>query len=101
MVWFRTLTLTFAPILTLCLCVLPSRQSSQLLLDSKADASRQGKDGFSALIWAARKGFDPTVKVLLDAGADVNAINTDNNNALHGAAGKGHDITIEVCAWLH
>ena len=46
------------------------------LVDAGVDVNAAGKDGWTALMWAAFKGHRDVVRLLLQAGANVNA--TDN-----------------------
>lgn len=56
-----------------------SRLIVERLLERGADVDFRGKNGYTALIQAARDGRSHLVKILLPLGADVNAIATETN----------------------
>lgn len=51
---------------------------------------RRRQDGWSALHWAAKNGYDTILQELLKSNADVNICNKNGNTALHKAARFGH-----------
>lgn len=57
-----------------------------LLQEMKADPNLHASEGYTALMYAARKGCPACVTLLLDAGADINAVMGGKLNALHFAA---------------
>ena len=59
--------------------------------------TQTGPNGETALMIAARYGYDKGVQVLLNASADVNIQNSEGNTALHFAADKGH---LGICKML-
>ena len=61
-----------------------------------ADVNIHGKDGTTALIEAARNGYDDCVQKLLDAGADVNARNASDNTSLIYAVARATQ-TVSKC----
>ncbi|XP_059488485.1 uncharacterized protein LOC132204174 isoform X2 [Neocloeon triangulifer] len=58
---------------------------------------KKGKEGKTALHWAAQKGHIAVAKFLLSKGADVNALNDDNDTPLTLAA---HFSNEETCRFL-
>ncbi|KAI1743227.1 ankyrin repeat-containing domain protein [Xylaria scruposa] len=62
----------------------------QLLLDHGADINAKDKHGWTALIFAAERGYEKTVQLLLNHGADVNAKDRYGWTALTFAAEGGH-----------
>jgi ankyrin repeat protein len=61
----------------------------RLLLDVGADPNFRGRDGWSALHWAAEESHFEVVQMLLDAGANVNAVSSYGTTPLHCAANGG------------
>ncbi len=53
-------------------------------------------NGYTALIWAATKGYTKVVEALIKAGADVNATSNDGYTALIEAAYNGHTEVVEA-----
>lgn len=63
-------------------------EAVRLLLDKGADVNTKGKNGETALLWAAkgwlgtwRKTHEPIIEYLVDKGADVNARDKDGETA--------------------
>ncbi|MBU0515690.1 MAG: ankyrin repeat domain-containing protein [Proteobacteria bacterium] len=66
------------------------------ILDSNPQAANaRGKNRYTPLIWAARKGYLNIVKLLLARGADINGTNKWNNGSLHWAAYNGQVPVVE------
>ncbi len=53
-------------------------------------------NGYTALIWAATKGYTKVVEALIKAGADVNAKNNFGSNSLILAATGGHTEVVKA-----
>ncbi|KAI9774257.1 MAG: hypothetical protein M1840_004151 [Geoglossum simile] len=64
--------------------------AAQQLLEKGADVNAKGKDGWTALRWAAFRGHEAMVRLLLEKGAFVNVGNGGGGTTLHLAAGGGH-----------
>ncbi|EPE36656.1 Ankyrin repeat-containing protein [Glarea lozoyensis ATCC 20868] len=69
---------------------------SQVLLDRKADVDGKDIGGWTALIIAATKGHQESVKLLLDNGADVNISGYDGRTALHWACDCGNEEVVQL-----
>lgn len=65
------------------------------LIASGADVNEQGRQGDTALHWAAFNGNIEIVRTLVDAGANVNDPLANGNTPLHLAAFKGHAAVVE------
>ena len=65
------------------------------LIASGADVDAQGRQGDTALHWAAFNGNSEIVRALIDAGANVNDPLANGNTPLHLAAFKGHAAVVE------
>lgn len=80
------------------------------LLANGAAANQKDKNGYTALMYAARNGDVETMKALIDAGADVNmrdcavngwtplihAIHKSNNQAVYLLLERGADVNIKA-----
>ncbi|MCK4319689.1 ankyrin repeat domain-containing protein [Candidatus Micrarchaeota archaeon] len=55
-----------------------------------ADVNAEDKDGWTALMWAAKKGYAETVKLLIEKEADVNAKDSYNTTTLMLASDNGY-----------
>jgi ankyrin repeat protein len=64
--------------------------------NSKFDINTPNKNGDTALIEAARRGFLKTVTLLLDNGANVLHSNLAGRTALHEAAAEGHQDVLSA-----
>ena len=63
----------------------------ELLIEHGADINRvDHSNGWSALIWAAKRGHTETVSVLLKHGADFSLIDDAGKSALDYAETKGY-----------
>ena len=58
------------------------------LIKKGVDVDTRDDDDYTALIWAAEKGNEESVKVLLESGADVNAQNKYQKTALDVTASE-------------
>lgn len=67
------------------------------LLRHGADVRRVGKEGWTALHWAARNGDLRLMEVLVGSGADIMAANDKGSTPLHLAAWQGH---VQAVIWL-
>ena len=56
------------------------------------------QDGWSALHWAAKNGYDTILQALLRSSADVNICNKNGNTALHKASRFGHLGAVSLLA---
>ena len=66
-------------------------------LDSGADVNVATEgNGYTALIWAASRGYTETVRLLLEGGADMNLLAADGQTALMRAADNGHFDVVKV-----
>jgi ankyrin repeat protein len=59
---------------------------STMLIDAGSDVNNKGKDGVTALMRAARYGWNDIIKKLLDKKAEVNAAEKHGQTALYEAA---------------
>jgi ankyrin repeat protein len=66
-----------------------SLDTVRLLLEAGADPNFRGRDGWSALHWAAEESHFEVVQLLLEAGANVNAVSSYGTAPLHCAANGG------------
>ncbi|OAI41661.1 hypothetical protein AYO40_02690 [Planctomycetaceae bacterium SCGC AG-212-D15] len=66
------------------------------LLDRGADINAQDRDGMTALIWAARNGRAPLVKLLIARGADLNVADFTGRTAITWAKAGGHEEVVKV-----
>jgi ankyrin repeat protein len=55
-----------------------------------------GKEGNTALIWAAFKGQDQTARFLVEKGADIETQNAQGNTALIAATSGGHSEIVSI-----
>ena len=55
----------------------------------EASLDTQNKDGFSALLIAARKQYDDIARMLIHAGADTTLKSLDGNTCMHYYAERG------------
>jgi ankyrin repeat protein len=67
-----------------------------LLIDAGADVNAQSKDGWTALMVAARWRTPEFVQILIDAGADMNVRNNEGQTALMLAKEGGHTQIVEL-----
>lgn len=66
-------------------------------LDAGADVNvKTETNGYTALIWAAARGHQETVRLLLEAGASVNLQTVDGQTALMRASDNGHLEAIQL-----
>ena len=56
-------------------------------------------NGWTALYWAARRGFVECSKVLLEANAEVNRVDDDGWTPLHTTSYYGHVECVKVWWW--
>ncbi len=68
----------------------------QVLLEAGADVDVKDEDGWTALMWAADRGYTNIVEALIKAGADVNAKDNDGYTALMKAAWCGYTNVVEA-----
>ena len=66
------------------------------LIERGVDVNVVDRDGVTALIWAARKGFRECAKLLLGANADVEKANRFGWAPLHHASRNGHTECVKV-----
>ncbi|MFA6263496.1 MAG: ankyrin repeat domain-containing protein [Candidatus Babeliales bacterium] len=69
------------------------------ILDNGADVNIQNKNGLTALMWAAVRGYAGVVQILLEAGADQDIRDTiphSNRTALDFARARGHQNVVLV-----
>ena len=67
-----------------------------MLLEKNADVNKITKDGWTALMGAARKGHLKIVELLLEEGADVKMRNDEGKRALDYAEESGNLEMIEL-----
>ena len=67
-----------------------------LLIKSGVAVNAKCKDGWTALHYAVRNGFERVVQLLIENGADVNAKNNNGATALHYAASKGFEGVVKL-----
>ena len=68
----------------------------QTLLDKELDINHQGKQGATALLYAAEDGAEEIVKMLLNNGANVSLVNEQGKSALEVAFEKEHDQVVKM-----
>jgi serine/threonine-protein phosphatase 6 regulatory ankyrin repeat subunit B len=68
----------------------------KLLIDGGADVNAQSKDGWTALMVAARWRTPEFVRVLIDAGTDIHIKNDEGLTALMLAKERGHTEIVEL-----
>ena len=68
----------------------------QFLLDKGARVDAQDKDGKTALILAATKGYRDMVELLLKRGANPTLSDTGGRTALYWALANGHKEIAEI-----
>ncbi|NXF24964.1 ANKK1 protein, partial [Rhodinocichla rosea] len=73
-------------------------RTARLLLDHRARADAQERDGWTPLHLAAQNNFENVARVLLSRQADPNAQEVDGKTALHVAAGFGHVGLVKLLA---
>merc|ERR1712086_1048903 len=61
-----------------------------------ASVDTKGEYGYTALLWAARKGHTKIAQILVDAGADVDSKGNTGYTALLWAAHKGHTKIAQI-----
>ena len=67
------------------------------LLAKGADVNARSAEGKTALLLAAEKGRDETVRTLLESGAEVDAADAAGQTALERAAREGHrDVVADL-----
>jgi ankyrin repeat protein len=62
----------------------------EMLLNAKANPNARDKDGNTALMEAAVRGFQNVVQMLLDRGVNLNTANSGGLTALKLAERSGH-----------
>jgi ankyrin repeat protein len=67
----------------------------ETLLDHGADINAGDMSGMTALMWAARNGCEPLVKILIRRGANVNATDLSGMTALKWAEKNGHQNIVD------
>jgi len=65
------------------------------VINAGADVNAEGRDGMTALMFAAGDGEVEIVAALLGRGANVNARRGEGDTALLGAAAEGHEAIVE------
>ena len=71
-------------------------QAVQILLAESAEVNARDKDGITALVWAAYKGYTEIVELLLKRGAEVDATTKKGVTPLMLAAEQNHVEIIKV-----
>ena len=66
------------------------RVSTLLEGDGKLSVNVEESDGWSPLLWAAKRGNAAIMRVLIDAGAFVGAADAGGATALHKCAANGN-----------
>lgn len=78
------------PLITASRRTLPSEEYVRILLAAGADVNAENKDGWTALLAAARDGNLPTIEILLNAGANLHHQNKLGYTAFLLSAEGGH-----------
>jgi ankyrin repeat protein len=66
------------------------------LIQQGADVNVVGKQGITALMWAAGNGYQDTVELFLDKNADVNTEDNNGYTALIHAANNGYKNVVKL-----
>jgi len=83
----------------MALCEKHPNTATVLLLDSRADVEKPGRQGRTPLHWAAFHGYTEAVKILLEvrnSKVDVAVKDKDGKTALELASKEGHEEIIEL-----
>lgn len=84
----------YTPLMYACDKGYPKIVSKLIDHDSNVNVNEQTRNGDTALIWAAEKGWDRIVETLLDANANVDIENQNGDTALMRASWKGHSKVV-------
>ncbi|KAK6542283.1 Ankyrin repeat and SOCS box protein 3 [Orbilia ellipsospora] len=68
----------------------------RLLLDNGAERDARDTDGWTSMMFSARKGNCSIIKMLIDAKADINLTAHNGVTALHFAAQEGHTAAVKL-----
>jgi ankyrin repeat protein len=68
-----------------------SAVAEELLNVPNIKVDTQDRNGFTPLLWAARKGSLPIVKMMIDKNADANTIGMNNITPLIVSCKNGHE----------
>ena len=66
------------------------------LIESGADINAKDKNGWTALMFAARNGYDKIAQLLIKSGADIKAKDRDGKTALSLAKEERYNDLIRV-----
>ncbi|XP_059142083.1 uncharacterized protein LOC131929753 [Physella acuta] len=75
--------------------IIGQEKAAELLIKSGADINIVNKNGWSALMYAARSGAKETVELLMESGCDVLAVNKEGDNALAIASKYGNEEIVQ------
>jgi serine/threonine-protein phosphatase 6 regulatory ankyrin repeat subunit B len=68
-----------------------------MILSKGCNVDIQDNNGFTALMWAAKKGHNEICELLINKGCNVDIQNNNGNTALILATEKGHK---EICEMI-